>query len=523
MENLRAYKNYIVLLSILWHGFVIVAALAVAYGLATIVDVKFAYAIGGAVLVIGTALVSVGLAGPYLATTEFLARAILHVSSEQADTAAPNTKSIKASKEFMERLASYVYDMSSASVMSQYPTKQLAHASPNNQSSSVAPQTATSSIDSMKMSPVPFFIINKSREVISASQSGLAFIDIGAGNIIGKKFYDLLRFSFPSNDTLDSWLSFTESKSVTASRSWDRVKVITPNEKTKQVDMSVRFSKDDSNGNEITIVLFDQTEKYGQDDAGASFVSMAVHELRTPLTIMRGYIEVFEDELEGKLDSEQSEFLRNLSVQAQQLGSFVSNIQNLARIEANALELQLKSDNWSEVLGTTLNDMDMRARVRHKTIERDIADNMPAVGVDRTTIYEVIVNIVENAIKYTHSDAPIKVSSYLKNDDWIETTVEDRGIGIPDGLLGHVFDKFYRSHRSSKSVGGTGLGLYISKTIVEAHGGEIWVKTKEGVGSTFGFTIPTYSSIASQANSSDNNSIERSAHGWIKNHTLYRG
>ena len=145
------------------------------------------------------------------------------------------------------------------------------------------------------------------------------------------------------------------------------------------------------------------------------------------------------------------------------------------------------------------------------------------VGVDRTTIYEVLVNIIENAIKYTHTDATIIVSTYKKDDNWVETTIQDHGIGIPDSLLGHVFDKFYRSHRTSRSVGGTGLGLYISKTIIEAHGGEIWVKTKEGVGSTFGFTVPTYESIASEANSSDNKAIERSAHGWIKNHTLYRG
>jgi signal transduction histidine kinase len=306
-------------------------------------------------------------------------------------------------------------------------------------------------------------------------------------------------------------------------RSWDRVKILTPAEVTKQVDMSARFSKNDSSGNEIVIVLFDHSEKYGRDDGGASFVSMAVHELRTPLTIMRGYIEVFEEEITDKLDPEQKEFLRNLSVQAQQLGSFVGNIQNLARIEANALELQLKQDNWAEVLNSALNDMDMRAKVRHKEIIRKIDEDLPMVGVDRTTIYEVLVNIIENAIKYTHTDATIIVSTYKKDDNWVETTIQDHGIGIPDSLLGHVFDKFYRSHRTSRSVGGTGLGLYISKTIIEAHGGEIWVKTKEGVGSTFGFTVPTYESIASEANSSDNKAIERSAHGWIKNHTLYRG
>jgi light-regulated signal transduction histidine kinase (bacteriophytochrome) len=122
-----------------------------------------------------------------------------------------------------------------------------------------------------------------------------------------------------------------------------------------------------------------------------------------------------------------------------------------------------------------------------------------------------------------HRDAPITIKTHLKDANFVETTVEDHGIGIPDGLVGHVFDKFYRSHRSSKAVGGTGLGLYIAKTIVDAHGGQIWVKTREGQGTTFGFTIPTYESVAHEIQSSDNGAIERSAHGWIKNHTLYRG
>lgn len=500
-------------MSMLWHTLLIVISITTAYALSTIMEQTIAYGIGVIVLIIGTLVLSALLAGPYMAATEYLARAILHVSSERADTAPPNSKTIKASREFMERLASYVYDMSSKSYSDSYPTTQ----------SGSDRKTSSSNSNPGAGAPLPFFAVNKDLIVTFASQSAYDFLELPSDKILGEKLYDVLRFSFTSDDTLENWLAYTRDKSVIAKRAWDRVKLVTSNDITKQVDMAVRYSKDDTSGNEILIMLFDHSDKYGQDDAGASFVSMAVHELRTPLTIMRGYIEVFEDEIADKLDAEQLEFLRNLSVQAQQLGSFVSNIQNLARIESNSLELQLKEENWSDVIGAALSDMDMRAKVRHRVIERKIAADLPTVGVDRTTIYEVLINIVENAIKYTHIDAPITVSAYKKDDGFVETTVQDHGIGIPDGLLGHVFDKFYRSHRTSKSVGGTGLGLYISKTVIEAHGGQIWVKTKEGQGSTFGFTVPIYASIASEADSSDNKAIERSAHGWIKNHTLYRG
>ena len=499
----------------MWHVLCIALVGAIAFAISTFMEPSLVVTISISLLIITNILLGFLLTGPALATTEFLARAILHVSSESSGMPAPDIRTIKSNKEFIERLANYVYDMSSKSVMSQYPSKP---APVDGEATHELPQTG-----SLKSSPLPYFVIDKNKVITEASQTALSYLSSDKSKVIGKPFYDVLKLSFSSDDTLDSWITFSETKSVTGNRTWDRVKLTLPDETTKQIDLAARYSKDDSEGQEIVLVAFDHSEKYGRDDSGASFVSMAVHELRTPLTIMRGYIEVFEDELADKLDSEQAEFLRNLSVQAQQLGSFVSNIQNLARIEENSLELQLKSEDWSDVLNSALNDMDIRAKVRHKVIKRKIADDLPLAGIDRVTIYEVIVNLVENSIKYTHTDTPIVVSTYLKEPGWIETTIEDEGIGIPDSLIGHVFDKFYRSHRTSKSVGGTGLGLYISKTVIEAHGGQIWVKSKEGKGSTFGFTLPTYESIASSVGSSDNKAIERSAHGWIKNHTLYRG
>lgn len=130
--------------------------------------------------------------------------------------------------------------------------------------------------------------------------------------------------------------------------------------------------------------------------------------------------------------------------------------------------------------------------------------------------------MIENAIKYTHTDEEIIIDSHLK-DGVVETTVSDKGVGIPSNVVGHVFDKFYRSHSSKNSVGGTGLGLFLSKAIVEAHGGQIWVKSKEKEGSTFGFTVQPYVNLAEELKNSQNGEIVRGAHGWIKNHSLYRG
>jgi signal transduction histidine kinase len=236
---------------------------------------------------------------------------------------------------------------------------------------------------------------------------------------------------------------------------------------------------------------------------------------------MRGYIEVFEDELVDKLTREQKDFMHNMSASAQQLSAFVSNILNVAKIEENALVMSLKEENWDKTLRTACKDMEIRAKARGKKIVYQIDKDLPTVAVDRVSIYEVVNNLLDNAIKYMHTDQDIIIRSYEK-DGVIETTVTDTGIGIPDNLLDHIFDKFYRSHTSKNSVGGTGLGLYLCRSIISAHGGSIWVQSKEGKGSTFGFSLPTYASVADSIKTEDNGEIVRGAHGWIKNHSLYR-
>jgi signal transduction histidine kinase len=103
----------------------------------------------------------------------------------------------------------------------------------------------------------------------------------------------------------------------------------------------------------------------------------------------------------------------------------------------------------------------------------------------------------------------------------IETSIQDFGIGIPTSVMPELFRKFHRSHKSKVQVGGTGLGLYLSKALITAHGGNIWVRSKEGEGSTFSFTILPYDKVKDEQLAGEDGII-RGAHGWIKNHSLYR-
>jgi two-component system phosphate regulon sensor histidine kinase PhoR/two-component system sensor histidine kinase VicK len=167
--------------------------------------------------------------------------------------------------------------------------------------------------------------------------------------------------------------------------------------------------------------------------------------------------------------------------------------------------------------------MHLRARVHGKQIVLQLQPNLPAVAIDRITISEVIYNLVDNAIKYSGRSDRIIVKSYLSKDGLVETTVQDFGIGIPANIIGNLFEKFYRNHRTRAQVGGTGLGLYLSKSIVNAHGGQIWVQSKEGEGTIFGFSLVPYTRLAEELKKVDNKEdVTRIAHGWIKNHSFYR-
>jgi signal transduction histidine kinase len=438
-----------------------------------------------------------------LKSTDFLAKAILLSTREDSQLEAPDENQLStSSKTFLSDLAKRMYDLASS-------------APDNNDNENSFFQTLANIL------PLPLFVLNDKREITFVNESAVKYTGQAIVDIVNKPFYDVLDLSFVSPLTLESWLDDCESHSAVADEMWERVRLNCKGDIKKQFDLAAHFSKGDSSGIETVLLVFDKSQDYDLDDQELTYVALAAHELRTPLSIMRGYIEVFSDELKDKLNTEQTTFMHNMSASAQQLTTFVSNILNAARVEQNALNLTLQEESWQEVLSSACRDMELRANVRSKQLETKIADDLPTVAIDKIAIYEVIANLIDNAIKYTHTDELITISSYQK-EDMVETTVTDKGVGISQSVIGHIFDKFYRAHHSKNSVGGTGLGLYLCRSIIDAHGGEIWVKSTEGKGSTFGFTLPVYSSVADKIKNEDNKGIVRGAHGWIKNHSLYR-
>lgn len=433
---------------------------------------------------------------------------ILHLNPAEHDIAAPKIEDLRLGRELVANLSAQVYQLASVAG--------TAAAEANRQATDLNHNFIAHNL------PLPLFMVDSADNIKFANEAAVQYVGISAKDMAGKNVYMVLDMSFPSENTFDSWLKEVQLKSATATMSWERVR-LNPHD-TRPVrlfDLAAYYNRDNPEGNATMLVMFDHTEEYSQDEQAISFMALSVHELRTPLTLLRGYIEVFEDELGQDLkDPELQGFMQKMRAMAEQLTDFVNNILNVARIEDDQLELQLQSEDWGKVLKTAVETMALRAKVRDISLHCRIASDMPPVGVDPLSIREVVGNLIDNAIKYSGSSKVINIDARLNKDGLIETTVQDFGLGISSSIIPNLFTKFYRDHRNRAQIGGTGLGLYLSKAIVEAHGGSLWVRSKENEGSTFGFTLLPYDRL--EEAKKGNEEITRGVHGWIKNHSLYR-
>lgn len=438
-------------------------------------------------------------------------QAILHISPHTANMPAPNLKHSRLGHELVVTLINNIYQL--ANVVGD--VERLASIQKHDLSAEFVANAL----------PLPLVVLDKEGTIQYANDAMLDSIKRTNSDLQGQNVYTVLDMSFTNEHTLDRWLERVRSDKITAARTWERVKVSIPDEKEPYLcDLVAYYNKNNPDGYEIMLVFFDRTRQYSQDEQALSFVALAVHELRTPLTLLRGYAEALEEDLEGKISPELDDYIHKLKAAAEQLSTFTSNILNVARFENDQLVLKLREENWAPLLRSAVNGMGLRAQVQGITLTLKVDDKLPTVGVDAVSMYEVISNLIDNAIKYSGDSKEIIIRSYLTTDGVVETTVQDFGVGVVESAIPNLFDKFYRNHRNRAAVGGTGMGLFLAKAIVNAHGGHIWVRSKEGEGSTFGFTVQPYAALADELKSGDNKqrNIMRTAHGWIKNHSMYR-
>lgn len=439
-----------------------------------------------------------------LSPLSILSRAIAHVSNENNDVTPPNVNGTYYERTGIKSMVDTVYALSMKdSAGADRPDK---------------PATTLEFTNAILSSfPCGVIALDEKRNILYANDKAPVIEDSKGNRSIS--------LMFQGDDTLESWLTNSERNSVSNDHIWSRVQTALPDTENRRIcDVIATYHKKGQQGVDTLILTVDRTEHYGRDEEDMDFIALAAHELRGPITVIRGYLDVLSDELHEQLQPDQVELFKRLSVSAARLSSYVSNILNVSRYDRRHLKLNLREDSLSAVYATIADDLALRASTQGRLLSVVIPENLPTIAADRNSLSEVLANLVDNAIKYSNDGGSVEVMA-AADGNLVTLSVTDHGIGIPSSVVGHLFSKFYRSHRSRQNVTGTGLGLYISKAIIESHGGKIGVSSSEGHGSTFKFSVPTYASVADKLmkGNNGNEQVIESSNGWIKNHSMFGG
>lgn len=227
------------------------------------------------------------------------------------------------------------------------------------------------------------------------------------------------------------------------------------------------------------------------DKLKSDFLNMTSHELRTPMTAMKGYLEMLNLESFGELNDEQKNALKIVLRNIDRLNMLVQDILDTSRLESGTMKFLAKNVDIEELTQSVVETMQSQAESKKITLHSNVQAHLPEMFVDPERITQVLVNIINNAIKFSPEESTIDISVNQKKDQLL-FCVTDKGIGIPEDELDKIFGLFHQAESGSdRKYGGTGLGLTISKAIVEAHGGRLWAESPgEHKGSSFKFLLP---------------------------------
>jgi PAS domain S-box-containing protein len=237
-------------------------------------------------------------------------------------------------------------------------------------------------------------------------------------------------------------------------------------------------------------VFRDLTEEKQHERMISDFISIASHQLRTPLSAINMYTHMLQNGLAGKLDEQQLAFTKIILTSVGRMNELIDTLLNITRIEAGNIAINTRPVRLDNLLREIIIEFLPSAEEKDITVVSDIPAEAPEIATDPLLVKEIYANLLSNAIKYTPSGGTATVELRVTPDS-IRTTVRDTGYGIPEASQKFIFTKFFRAENITKQdVSGTGLGLYLTKTITENLGGELWFTSRENEGTAFTLSLP---------------------------------
>ncbi len=222
----------------------------------------------------------------------------------------------------------------------------------------------------------------------------------------------------------------------------------------------------------------------------SEFLATMSHELRTPLNAIIGFAEVLRDEITGTLNTEQKEYLGDIHSSGQHLLNMINSILDLSKIEAGKLELHYEEFPIKEAINEVLNTIVGFSNKKNIGLSANIHEDVPSLSADKVKFKQIMFNLLSNAVKFTPDHGRVAIVAERMNHH-VKISVTDTGIGIKQDDMDKIFEAFRQLDSTyARKYEGTGLGLTLTKRLVELHGGKIWVKSEYGKGSAFTFTLP---------------------------------
>lgn len=327
-------------------------------------------------------------------------------------------------------------------------------------------------------------VVDTSGRVVLANHAAEELLGIAPSEALGRQVQEILRERFSGRDPIPP---------MQEEGTWDLpLRKNGGNPRILQARSSPIRDREGRLGG-VVISLQDRTRDREVDRMKTEFISTAAHEFRTPLTSIQGFSELL---LSRTLPpGEQHEFLLYIHEKALALGRLVGDLLDIARIEAgHALRLQRSPWPLREIIRQAAPLM--RSEFPRHLFRVRVKDPGEPLYVDRDKIGQVLENLLSNAIKYSPEGTLVRVAGRKAGRCYV-VLIKDQGVGMTPEQLTRIFDKFYRADASNRAVGGIGLGMSIAKSIVEAHGGEIRVRSRPGRGTSVAFTLPTDIEVSS--------------------------